>query len=276
MGTIEKVIAAALTFVVLGVLFYVSCWVTIEGGKVGVVKMWGKYEEVSLEQGLHIVNPLKSVKHVSVQVVKNEEPMNLPTKSGLTVNAKAVLLYRLDPTRAPQVIRDVGVNYEETFIDPIFKNIVRDVCAEFEAEALYTDGRQKVEAIIQSRVTKELGERGIIVESCMIQDPILPQSLQDRIQAKVGAEQDVMRMQSMFKVREQEGLMNKRAMELAAETRVIEAEGISKAQKIIKQELNHEYLVFLWIKALSENHGATIYVPTGSDGMPLFKALEKK
>lgn len=62
-----------------------------------------------------------------------------------------------------------------------------------------------------------------------------------------------------------------------AERKAIEAKGIADAQIIIKKDLSHEYLIYLWIEALKEgakHNNAVIYVPTGSDGMPMFRNLE--
>lgn len=110
----------------------------------------------------------------------------------------------------------------------------------------------------------------------MIQDPVLPKVVQDRVQAKVGAEQDALRMQYIFKQKEQDGLANLRQKELESQAKIVEAKGIAEAQNIIKKDLDDNYLRYLWIQALKENHGATVYVPTGNDGMPLFKHLDKK
>lgn len=274
------IIVAVIAFVIGLVLFPFTCvaW-SIPPGHVGVVRSFGLVSDSTLPAGgPYVVAPWAHIDRVSVQTQKNEEPSTVPTKGGLTVSVKAVMLYHMDPGRAAGIIRDVGDKYEEKLIDPYFKNVVRDVCAEYAPEALYTNERDAVERTILSRVQKELGERGFVVEAVMLQDPTLPQVVSDRIQAKVAAEQDAIRMESVFKQRELEGKANKRVKELAAEAQVIEAKGIAEAQKIIKQDLSHEYLVYLWVQALKENHGATIYVPTGTDGMPFFRDVrpEKK
>lgn len=58
-----------------------------------------------------------------------------------------------------------------------------------------------------------------------------------------------------------------------AEVRIAEAEGISKSQAIIKSTLTPAYLQYLAISAQkdqinSPNH-TIIYIPTGSNGVPL-------
>ncbi len=250
--------------VLLLVLGWMFCWVTIPKGHVGVLSWFGDVQDQTLPPGPHLVHPLKTSYRMNTQTQKDEEPAKVPTKNGLPVEMKATLLWHLDPSHAPGMAREVGdKDYADRVVSPYFKNAVRDVTAEFPPEALYTADRVQVESRVFDRVRKELEPRGIVVESVMLLDPVLPQVVQDRIQAKVGAEQDAQRMEYVL-----------RQKKLEADARVAEAEGIAKAQTIIKKDLDENYLRYLWIEALKESakhNNATIYVPTGHDGMPFFK-----
>ena len=268
----------AIVMFVIGLLCLLFCLVwQIETGHVGIVKSFGNPSgDVLTMGGPYFVMPWKSVTRVNIQTVKYEEPANVPTSGGLTVGIKAVLVYKIDPNSATKILTSVGQNYEAVIIDPYFKNAVRDVCAEYAPEALYTDARNAVEEKVLARVRHDLEPRGFIIENVMLQDPHLPDVVTGRIQAKVAAEQDALRMAFVFKQREQEGLANKRQKELEAEAKVIEAKGIASAQKIIKSDLDDNYLKYLWVEALKESakhNNATIYIPTGNDGMPLFKSV---
>jgi prohibitin 1 len=277
-GSVDPLaVVGVLAAVVVVILFlaWACCWVTVDKGEVGVVTTFGEVSNDKLESGWHLVAPWKKVHHMEVVTQKDEEPESVPTSNGLAVQMRATLLFHLDPAHAPQMAREVGTkDYAGRVVTPYFKQAVRDVTAGFLPEALYTSERQAVEAKVLERVRKDLEPRGIVVEAVMLLDPILPQVVQERVQAKVAAEQDAIRMQSVFKQREQEALANKRQKELEAEAKVIEAKGIAEAQTIIKKDLDHSYLVYLWIEALKESakhNNATIYIPTGGDGMPLFK-----
>lgn len=273
------IVALVLGVTALFTLLLSVVW-SVPPGHVGVITSFGDVSPTPLSAGgPYLVRPWASVNRLSVQTEKNEEPATVPTKGGLSVQVKAYLLYRLNPAEAPRVIKEFGEKYEEKIIDLYFKNAVRDVCAEFAPEALYTVDRQTVENQILARVGKELGDRGFVCESVMLQDPILPAVVTGRVEAKVAAEQDALRMQSVFKQREQEAMANKRQKELEAEAKVIEAKGIADAQQIIKKDLDENYLKYLWIEALKESakhNNATIYIPTGPDGMPVFKTAEPK
>lgn len=251
--------------VVLGALAATSI-VSVSKGHVGVQSSFGAVSETTLAPGLHVIAPWRSLYRMSTQTQKNEEPSTVPTASGLPVQVQATMLYHLRPEAAPKMAKEVGdAGYEERVIDPVFKNTVRDVCAKYPAEALYSADRQKLELEIQNKTQTDLEQRGIVVESVMLLDPVLPASVVERIQAKAGAEQDAQRMQFVLQQKEAE-----------AKARVVEAQGIADAQKIIKKDLDDNYLKYLWIDALKESakhNNATIYVPTGYDGMPLFKNI---
>ena len=266
-------VAGSLGLFVCGILS-LFCIASISKGDVGVVSTFGSVHDAPLDPGLHFVAPWDVVYRVNVQTQKDEEPADVPTSNGLAVKMKATLIYHLRPEAAPALAREVGhMNYQDRVVSPYFKNAVRDVTAEFQPEALYTSERINVEAKVLSRISKELERHGFEVEAVMLLDPVLPQVVQDRIQAKVGAEQDAIRMESVYKQKELEGKTKKRVTELEAESKVIEAKGIADAQAIIKKDLDHNYLVYLWIAALKESaqhNNATIYIPTGGDGMPLF------
>ncbi len=267
-GDLTKGQAVTIAGVVGGFLIvlcgYLFCWVTVPPGHVGVMSWFGEVTDATLSPGPHVVSPLKKVTRVNCQTIKNEEPAVVPTKTGLMVEIKATMQYKIDPVYAPKLLREVGdpAQYEAKIVDPIFRQAVRDACGEFGPEALYTVERAQVDAKVTGFVTKELTARGFIVEGIQLLDPKLPETLKQRIEAKAGAEQDAERMQFVLKTKK-----------LEADGRVIEARGIAESQEIIQQKLTHNYLIYYWINALKEHPGATIYIPTGSDGMPMFREV---
>lgn len=278
--TLIRIVMAVVAAVALLVVGACSVVPSVEPGKVGVVKSFGNMDDRPFEAGgPYLVRPWASVVRMNVQTVKNDEEATVPTKGGLPVKLHAILLYRLEPAKAANVLRTVGEKYEETVIDPVFRNVVRDVCATHTPEDLYTDARTEVESQILAKTSKELEARGFVCEAVMIQDPRLPDVVADRIQAKIAAEQDAIRMQSVYKQREQEAMASKRQKELESEAKVIEAKGIADAQKIIQQDITENYLKYLHIQALTEaaKHNTTIiYVPVGPDGLPVVGQVREK
>lgn len=253
-------------FILLSAIFvYGWCFNTIPKGHVGVLSWFGNVQEGTLEPGPHLIHPFKTLYKVNIQTQKNEEPASVPTSNGLIVEMKATMLYHLDKVKLVNMLKEIGHDgIEEKIIDPIFKAAVRDACATYPAEALYTADREKVEGRVMSQVLRELDKYGVIVEQVMLLDPKLPEVVKARIEQKVGSEQDVARMEFVLKQKE-----------LEAKAKVVEAKGIADSQMIIKKDLDDNYLRYLWIEALKHHSGAVIYVPTGTDGMPFFKPVHK-
>jgi hypothetical protein len=68
----------------------------------------------------------------------------------------------------------------------------------------------------------------------------------------------------------------KESAQYQAESEIIRAEGVAKANKIIAEGLkgNDGYLKYLWINAMSEKENVTtIYIPTGTNGLPVMKDI---
>lgn len=252
--------------IVIAIIVYAACFVTVGKGEVGVKSWFGDLENETLPPGPHFVHPFKRVYRMTTQTQKDEEPASVPTKSGLTVSMKATLLYHLDGSQAPQMAREVGAtDYQDRVVSPYFKNAVRDVTAEFPPEAFYSAERGQIEAKIADRLRKEYEPRGLVIESVMLLEPNLPEQVRQGIEAKARAEQDAFKMEFVLKQKE-----------LEAKAKVVEAKGIAESQQIIKKDLDDNYLRYLWIEALkdSSKHGnATIYIPTGNDGMPFFRSV---
>lgn len=261
--------AVALLAVAL-VVAIASCSVTIvPPGHVGVKVLFGKVDTGgALPEGMHFVNPFLQVEKLSVQTLQQHEVADTPTKEGLTVHLEVTLLYHLDRNRAPDVYQTIGANYTERVVVPQFRSALRDATAEYNSEALYTAARQEIEGRLLRTVSEELQKRGIVVEKVLLRSVALPQKVRQAIEEKLAADQEAKRMQFVLE-REK----------LEAERRRVEAQGIADAQKIITGTLNDQYIRYLWVKALeqaAQKQGTVIYVPTGQDGLPIFKPLDDK
>jgi len=76
---------------------------SIPTGNVGVLTLFGRVTGETLPEGIHLVNPLKSVQKLSVQTQSLKESANVPSNEGLILALDTSLLFRLDKTMAAQV-----------------------------------------------------------------------------------------------------------------------------------------------------------------------------
>ena len=90
------VLILALTFVTASCAFR-----TISTGHVGVTTLFGKVTGERLDEGIHLLNPLKRVAEMSVRTQEVKEQAAVPSSEGLIMRLEASLLFRVDPaTRA--------------------------------------------------------------------------------------------------------------------------------------------------------------------------------
>src|SRR6266478_7845611 len=91
-----------LTIVAVVVVFIVlmAATTSIPTGHVGVLTLFGRVTGQTLPEGIHLVNPLKSVQKMSVQTQSVKESANVPSNEGLILALDTSLLFRLDKSKA--------------------------------------------------------------------------------------------------------------------------------------------------------------------------------
>lgn len=99
----------------------------------------------------------------------------------------------------------------------------------------------------------------------------------DRFQARANAQNQVAINEIIIHQQEQNIQVEKQK----AEIRVVEAQGIARAQEIINATLTDKYLTHEAIKVQAEQaaHGGTstfYYIPSGDNGIPLVKTVDEK
>src|ERR1043166_4905035 len=114
-----KSVAGFVVMVVLLVILPLSCSLrTVPAGHVGVVDLFGRVSDGTLSPGLHLVNPLASVHRMSVQTREIKEVMDTPSSEGLVVHLEISLIFHLDPAKAVEVYKTVGLRYDAVLIAP--------------------------------------------------------------------------------------------------------------------------------------------------------------
>jgi regulator of protease activity HflC (stomatin/prohibitin superfamily) len=222
-------------------VFLSSCAV-IREGEVGVKRKFGKYDDKPYTQGLKVFNPFTTtIVKVSTQTNNMEVELNLPSREGLNVQAEVSILYGVIPNEAPNILRNIGPNFERTVILPVFRSAVADVTAQFLAKDMHTGARANIEETIRKRMSDLLKERGIVVEAVLLKSIVLPRNLARAIEEVLEAEQAAARLTFVLQQEKQE-----------AERKRIEAEGVRDAQKIIAEGLSAQILQFKSIEAFLE------------------------
>jgi prohibitin 1 len=244
------------------VIFLFNCTTRVETGHVGVLTFFSRVTGETLSEGLHLINPLKSVHEMSVQTQTIKETANVPSNEGLILSLDTTLQFRLDATKAADVFQKIGRDYVDKVVEPNLRSAVREATASHSANALYTGAREEVANSIQEQLTAVLAPRGIYVERVLLRDIQLPAMLKSSIEAKQQAEQDALRMSFILQKEKQE-----------AERKRIEAQGISDFQRIVAQGISPQLLEWKGIEATEKLAASTnakiVIVGNTKNGLPL-------
>ena len=252
--------------VVLFILLMAST-TSIPTGNVGVLTLFGKVTGETLGEGIHLVNPLKSVQKLSIQTQSVKESASVPSNEGLMLALDTSLLFHLDSGKAAEVYQLVGADYADKIVEPMLRSEIRASTSAHTANALYTNARELVQQQIQDSLTKQLAPHGVIVENVLLRDVQLPAMLKGSIEAKQQAEQDALRMNFILQKEKQE-----------AERKRIEAQGIADFQKIVATGISTQLLEWKGIEATEKlatsANAKVVVIGNPKNGLPL--VLEPK
>ena len=235
-----------------------DCIVTVDAGTIGVQNTFGDVADNELTPGISFKNPFTDVTQYSTQTQQVFEISSVPSKEGLIVTLDVSILYKIMPTRANEIHKNLGVSYSDTVIISQLRSVTREITAKYEAKALYTIGRENITNEIFKTLEPVIAERGIILEKVLLRDLKLPATVTTAIEQKLKAEQEAEQMQFVLQKETQE-----------AERKRVEARGIADAQAIIHESLTPAYLTWYFITHLKDSE-KVYFVPVGDTGLPLF------
>ncbi len=253
-----------------GILLFILLWSSVTSvptGHVGVLTLFGRVTGDVLNEGIHLINPLKANNKMSIQTQTLKESASVPSTEGLIMSLDTSLIFKLDRTKAAQVFQGIGKDYVGVFVEPNLRSAIRSVTASHSANALYTGAREEVAIKIQDELMRALAPRGIVVESVLLRDVQLPSMLRTSIEAKQQAEQEALRMSFVLQKEKQE-----------AERKRIEAQGIADFQRIVAAGISPQLLEWKGIEATerlaTSANAKVVLIGNSRTGLPLI--LEPK
>ncbi len=254
-----KAFTIQISMLCAAVVLLSSC-VTIRQGTVGVKRTIGKIDENIVPPGARLYNPFATrIIVVPVRTENLEVSLDLPSKEGVNVLAEISILYHVEQFKATDVIGNIGMDYENVVILPVFRAAAADVSARYMAKDMHTGNRYEIETEIKEQMMKILGDRGFAIEAVLMKSIQLPQGLYASIEDKLQAEQESQRMEFVLQKERQE-----------AERRTIEAEGIRDANRLISEGLTPQIIKYKAIEAyreLSKSPNAKVNIGGGDQMM---------
>jgi len=291
------------TVVIILVILFVLAkpYKIINSGEVGIKVTTGKYENIPLQPGFHVFIPIiQKVITVDTKVrlinyktteaisgfdsgIKINPAINILDARGLPVAIELTVQYRLLPHGAPTTIATWGLSWEDKIVNPVVRDIVRNVVGKYNAEELPTK-RNEIATLIENGIRENIEKlegNPVSVESVQLREIILPQKIKDQIERVQIANQEAQRVKYEVQRAKQEaekkaalakGEADKARIEAKgrADAVTIEAAAQSKANKIIAESLTPQLLHMQQIEvqgkfndALRVNKDAKIFLTPG-------------
>ena len=294
-GIIYAVIIVAIA------LFMSKPYIIINSGEVGIKVTTGKYETEPLQPGFHLFIPVvqkvitvdtkvrlinyKSLEDMSGMGagIKINPAINILDARGLPVSIELTVQYKLLPSGAPLTISTWGLSWEDKIVNPVVRNIVRNVVGGFNAEALPTK-RNEIATMIENGIRTEieaLEGKPVSIESVQLREIVLPAKIKDQIEKVQVANQEservkyeVLRAKQEAEKRAAKATGDAEANRIEAQGRAdavtIEAQAQAKANMLVSKSLTPKLLQLEQIKiqgqfneALKVNKDAKIFLTPG-------------
>jgi len=266
-----KTIFTAIGAIVIIIGASMACVVQIEPGQVGVQKLFGKVNDDILESGLNVINPLVKVVMFDIRtenytmsgvndegMKQGDDAIRVLSADGLEVIVDLTVLYKVIPTEAPRILKEVGVDYRNVLVRPICRTKIRDNAVYYDAVSLYSTKRDEFQNRIFSTIEANFKERGLMLEQLLVRNLTLPESVKATIESKINAEQDAQKMTFVLQKARQE-----------AERMRVEAQGIADYQKILSTGLSEKLLQYEMIKAISTSPNSKLIFMTNGKNLPV-------
>lgn len=266
-GTTIKI--SGIVLMLIGALS--SAIVQVGPGEVGVQKLFGKVNNSVLESGLNFINPMVEVVTFDIKTQNytmsgvtdegdkaGDDAIRVLSADGLEVIIDLTVLYRVVPTEAPNILKNIGTDYINTIVRPICRTKIRDNAVYYEAVALYSSKRDEFQSRIFSSIEKDFKDRGLMLEQLLVRNITLPESVKTTIESKINAEQEAQKMTFVLQKEKQE-----------AERKRVEAQGIADYQKILSTGLSDKQLQYEMIKAISTSPNAKLIIMDTKKSAPI-------
>ena len=254
---------------IVGVL--TASLIQIEPGEVGVQKLFGKVSDRILESGLNLKNPLVEVVPFDKRTqnytmsgttsggeIAGDDAIHVLSADGLEVIIDLTVLYKVIPSEAPRILREIGTDYKNVIVRPICRTKIRDNAVYYDAVALYSSKRDEFQDRIFKGIESDFKSRGLFLEQLLVRNITLPASVKTAIESKINAEQEAQKMTFVLQKEKQE-----------AERKRVEAQGIADYQKIISLTLTDKQLQYEMIKAITNSPNAKLIIMGDGKNTPI-------
>jgi regulator of protease activity HflC (stomatin/prohibitin superfamily) len=214
---------------------------TIASGTVGVLATFGEFSDKVEKPGLHFRIRLVQdvfVVDIKLKTVEYSGDQDLPDREGLvkkpiiqvldsknlTIGIELSVQYTPDIESANQILEWYGWNYFDKLINPLIRNVVRDVIGGYQAEEIAIK-RPEIGTEIERRLTRKFEGLPFTLKNVALRDIKLPPIVVKKIEEVQLAKQEEERLAMV----ERQARKEQEIKTIQANTRLIEVTTQAKA-----------------------------------------------
>ena len=216
-------IVATVLVVVIALIFAIRCFSFVPTGHTGVVTLFGKVENYTLDSGVHFKNPFARVIKMDNRIQKESVELSCFSSDIQEVEVVFTLNYQISKEYAMNIYKTIGKNYFDTAVSPIITESVKTVAARYTAEDLINK-RNELAMTIEADMKEKLLAFNIELVSTSIEDMDFTDAFTNAVEEKQVAAQ------------------NKLKAETEAAQRVVEAEAEAEIRRVTAEAEAYEIL----------------------------------
>lgn len=312
----KNLVLFVVVLVIVAGLFVFRPFVIINSGEVGIKVTAGEYDKVPLQPGIRFFVPIiqkiivvdtrirainfSGTENLGVlgqnQGIFRNDAINVMDSRGLTVSIELTVQYRLNPQTAPLTLATYGPAWEQIIINPIVRDVVRNVIGRYPAEELPTK-RNEIAKLIDEGIRNDIAKRQnhpVELSSVQLREIVLPPKIKEQIEKVQIARQEAERVRyEVERARQEaekvaalargEAEASRIKAQGSADATIIEAKAKANANKAIGDSLNDRLLKLRQIEvqgkfneALKDNKDAQIFLMPGGAVPNLWVDSKKK
>ena len=208
--------------------------------------------------------------------VQGDDSIRVRTKDGQEVIIDASVIYQIDPAKVVPLHIVWQNRYEDEFVRPEARGIIRDAISQYGVEEVVSTKRVEIVNIITDELGKSLSDNNLRLLDFVMRDIHFSEGYAAAVEQKQIAEQQAQQARLTVEQRKQEAEQARQvaqgqadaaviAAQGAAQARLIQAEAEAQANELLAASLenNPELLQYQYILKLSPGV-QTIFIPSGN------------
>lgn len=245
-----RALIIAIVIVVAVAILLIASVTIVPAGHKGILMNMGAVSGEIMDEGLNFKIPfVQSVQIIDVRMQKYESSDNSSASKDLqTIKSSIAVNYRIDESKAAELYKTIGMNYESTVISPAISECMKAVTSQYTAEELIIK-RNEVSAAMKEFLQDKLKDKYIIVDSFNVVNFDFSEAFNTAIEEKQIAEQNALKAKYDLE-----------RIKTEAEQDVTKAKGEAEAMKLKNQQISQSiiYLEFIekWDGKMPTYYGA--------------------